>query len=169
MKLRKFHGAGIYRCLPALFLCAEFVPAINVAAELRRPELFNAEQRSVWIDFTEAPPMPLRHGVSGAYVGTSGERLVVAGGSFFSTPLSADSRKEYSEQILTLNQSATGARWSTAGKLPFPIAHGAAVSTADGIVCAGGENEAGPLDLILRIVGDSAAGDQNLLLIRCGR
>ncbi len=102
--------------------------------------------------------MPLSHGVSGAYIGTSGEQLVAAGGSFFPTPLSAGGSKKYSDQILTLNQSGAGPKWSVAGKLPFPIAHGAAVSTTDGIVCVGGENESGPLDLTLRIVGNSAAG-----------
>jgi solute:Na+ symporter, SSS family len=150
-----------FRIMPTLLLLTITLYAFNALAELPRPVLFEAEQRSDWMMFSEAADMPSQHGVSGAYIGTSDKQLMVAGGSFFSTPLTAGGGKEYSDQILTLSQPITGATWKVAGKLPFPIAHGAAVSNTDGIICVGGENQRGPLNLTLIISYDSATGRVN--------
>ena len=81
-------------------------------------------------------------GVSAPFTGVSGGQLFVAGGcNFPGKPASEGGTKEYYSDIYALDmadRSPTG--WRRIGKLPLPLAYGASVTTPEGIVWIGGNN-----------------------------
>lgn len=100
-------------------------------------------QRSWLTQPASLPPLPHSHGVSGAWVGLSGDNLVVAGGSWFDGD---DRPKIYGDSVYVFDLSRQV--WIRAGTIPFPVAHGASVEYQDGMLCMGGENSDGPLDKV---------------------
>ncbi len=82
----------------------------------------------------ELPPLP--QGVGGGFSGLIGNALVVAGGSYFTVPPDQGGTKLWTDEVLVLAPGAT--TWKPAGRLPRPLAYGAAVSTPAGLVLAGG-------------------------------
>ncbi|MDB6128062.1 MAG: alpha/beta hydrolase fold protein [Verrucomicrobia bacterium] len=96
------------------------------------------EPPSVW-RWQQLLPLPDPHGFASPFVGVSGDALIVAGGSNFpGKQLWEGGAKTWHDRIFVLEAGAT--RWELAGKLPTPLAYGLAVSTPDGVVCAGGGN-----------------------------
>lgn len=86
-------------------------------------------------------------GVAGAFAGIHHDVLLIAGGANFPNGMPWESGKKiYWDNIyaLQLNEKA-GFSWIDSGKFKLKqrIAYGASVSTDDGIVCIGGENENG--------------------------
>jgi len=120
-------------CLPAL-------SAEDGSSKIGRPPVFHESKVAKWLEFSEGPAMPLPNGISGAFIGVSGDVLIVAGGSFFSLPVSEGGKKEYRDDIYILRQHDGQAVWEHAGRLPRAAAHGGSVSTPDGVLCIGGEN-----------------------------
>lgn len=79
-------------------------------------------------------------GVSGAYVGCVSHNLIQAGGcNFPSNPMAPDSKKKFYQGIYRLSSSENDT-WKPEliGTLPYPMAYGAAVPTAEGLFIAGG-------------------------------
>ncbi|MBT5058829.1 MAG: sodium/solute symporter [Gemmatimonadetes bacterium] len=83
--------------------------------------------------------------VEGAFVGSDGEVLIVAGG---------ESEEGLSAHVSVL--AADGARWQTS-RLEVPIAHGVTATTADGMICLGGVDRSGPTTRVMRLRWDGAA------------
>ena len=111
---------------PVLLLIAALIAALTVAA--------NAQVSAPW---RELPALP--QAVGGHFVGVSGDRLIVAGGSYWQgTPWDADGRKIYADRIYALRRGA--AAWDEVGRLPHGLAHGACVTIPRGLVCIGGED-----------------------------
>lgn len=109
-------------------------------------------------------------GVSAPFAGLHQGKLIVAGGcNFPDKPVTEGGAKRYYEEIFLLDlaaweqngkvagttpaSSATAATeenvsratkasgdWRIAGKLPYPVAYGASVSTPSGVICIGGNN-----------------------------
>ncbi|MBL9211343.1 MAG: hypothetical protein JNL92_12810 [Opitutaceae bacterium] len=101
------------------------------------------------IAWDELPPLPpsagqaRQPGVAGPFAGTHGEVLLVAGGANFPDRMPWDGgAKVWWDDIWVLEPHAGGGRWisNPAFKLPRPLGYGVSVSTADGVVCAGGHD-----------------------------
>ena len=77
----------------------------------------------------------------------------MAGGCNFPVnTLAPDSKKKFYKGIYSA-RSTTGDQltWTQIGSLPEPIAYGVAVSCADGMIIAGGQNESGSKHGVYRI------------------
>jgi SSS family transporter len=113
-----------------LWLAALLLPAPAMAAQLQWDAL---------------PPLPNADGVAGPFVGVHGDALIVAGGANFPKPV-WESSKVFHDQIHVLVREPKGAvtayRWVTGPRLEKPIAYGASVSTAHGVLCMGGNDAA---------------------------
>ena len=85
------------------------------------------------------PDIPVMKGVAGAFTGIYDDVLIIAGGSYFDKPLWEGGQKIYSDSIFVCIQNEDDYQWRFAGHLPYPVAHGAAVSTTEGLLCIGGQ------------------------------
>ncbi len=99
-----------------------------------RPAASSAAATPVWRQFAS---MPDPAGVAGAYAGTSGGALLVAGGANFPERMPWDGgRKAWYAEAYVLEQP--DGSWRKAGQLPRPLAYGVSVSFHDSVICAGG-------------------------------
>jgi N-acetylneuraminate epimerase len=88
------------------------------------------------------PPIPDREGFAGAFSGVSNGSLVVAGGANFPDKRPWENgTKVWHDGVFALDRA--DGKWRLAGKLPRPLGYGVSATTQDGIVCAGGSDEAG--------------------------
>lgn len=94
------------------------------------------------ITWTKLPDLP-GIGISAPFAGAHNHRLLVAGGcNFPDKPVAEGGKKKYYDTIYTLDMTrGTDAAWQENGALPRPVAYGASVSTPQGLVCIGGNNE----------------------------
>lgn len=81
------------------------------------------------------PDLP--QALAGQFVGVHDGALIVAGGSYWTAPPWRNGVKVFSDAVYTLR--AGDAHWKQAGRLPEPVAYGAAISTRSGLICAGGQ------------------------------
>ncbi len=112
-----------------------------------------------WIkwDTTSIQSLPVRKGLSGAFIGIHGDVLIVAGGSNFDKPSWEGGTKVFSDSIFVCtNEPNAGYKWNFAGLLTFPMAHGAAVITPEGLICIGGQNNTGKSDAVFMLQWDQA-------------
>jgi solute:Na+ symporter, SSS family len=103
------------------------------------PWIALAEDRSpaLALQWQSLPDLPVELGVAGPFVGVHRDALIVAGGANFPRPV-WEHDKVWHDQIHVLTKSEQGYQWHSGGKLPGPLAYGAAVSTPAGVVCLGG-------------------------------
>ena len=118
---------------------------------------FAADGFLVW---DELPPLPDELGVAGPFAGVHRDTLIVAGGANFPRPV-WDTDKVWHDRIHVLTKSEEGYEWKDGGRLPQPIAYGAAVSTADGVVCMGGNDAEDTFSDVFLLQWDSAAEEVN--------
>lgn len=85
-------------------------------------------------EWQNLPSLP--NPVAGAFVGVSGDALIVAGGTCPMPGRKDITRTVYLDTVFVL-QDKDGS-WLTEFKLPHPIAFGASVSTDDGLIILGG-------------------------------
>lgn len=94
------------------------------------------------IEITEAPDTEegIASGISAAFAGIAGGKVIKAGGCNFPVnPMAPGSVKKFYQAIYTLERAADGTVTSTkVGLLPEPIAYGASATTPNGVVCIGG-------------------------------
>lgn len=81
---------------------------------------------------------PLPQKLSGQFAGVSGNALVVAGGTDFPVSLFEGGQKVWYDGIYALDEP--NGQWKKVGQLKQPLAYGAAVTTADGIILIGGSD-----------------------------
>lgn len=86
------------------------------------------------------PELPVKSGLGGAFAGTHNDVLIVAGGSYFNIPLWENGEKFYTDSIFVCRRENNEYKWSFAGLLPHPIAHGASISSSRGLLCIAGKN-----------------------------
>ncbi|WP_339734233.1 sodium/solute symporter [uncultured Gimesia sp.] len=108
---------------------------------LATPSRVNAEEVNL-LSWKELPGLPDELGVAGPFAGVHSDALVVAGGANFPKPV-WETDKVWHDRIHVLVKQGESFIWRDGGKLPRPIAYGAAVSTPDGIVCIGGNDATG--------------------------
>lgn len=98
------------------------------------------EPTAAMLTWQELPPLPDELGVAGPFAGIHNNALIVAGGANFPQPV-WENDKVWHDAIHVLVRGEDGSySWIDGGELPRPIAYGAAVSTADGVVCIGGND-----------------------------
>jgi len=88
-------------------------------------------------EWKQLPALPDKEGFASAFAGVSHDALLVAGGANFpgKRPWEGGAKVWYDEVFVL---PAPDAAWINAGKLPRPLAYGVSVTTAEGVVCAGG-------------------------------
>ncbi len=102
----------------------------------------------VALEWTELPELPtpsgatIQPGLAGAFTGISNDALIVAGGASFPDPLNESVQTWHDDiSVLVRDTNADESyRWITGQKLDRPVAFGASVSTARGVVCIGGND-----------------------------
>ena len=82
----------------------------------------------------EFPSLPT--GLGGAYSGLAGDRLIVAGGTFFPTPLHLGGAKKWDDQVLAFSDES--AAWELMSRLDSPSAYGVSITTPRGVILVGG-------------------------------
>ena len=91
------------------------------------------------LTWSELPPLPDDHGFAGAFAGTSGETLLVAGGANFPQGAPWDGgEKVWHDRVFALEKDAD--KWEEVGRLPLPLGYGVSVSTDQGLICIGGSD-----------------------------
>jgi N-acetylneuraminic acid mutarotase len=94
-------------------------------------------------EWRELPPLP--RAVGGAYAGSVGRRLIVAGGSYWEgAPWIEGSRKFYVDTILAYDSGA----WREIGRLPKPMGYGASFVKDNALWLVGGQDANGAIDTI---------------------
>ena len=92
-------------------------------------------------------------GVSACYAGVIDDYLIMAGGcNFPDVPAAEGGNKHYYRGIYAahLNDGHT-LKWKRIGWLPDAAAYGVSVTTADGVICVGGNNEKTSLQSVFKI------------------
>ncbi len=121
-----------------------------------------AEAQTLQIDWS-ATQLPVangqnnQYGLAGASSGAIGDYVLVMGGANFGNKMPWEGgEKKYYDDIYILNFAKSSWTYKTF-KLPKNLAYAATVSTPKGIVCIGGENEAGLSKEVLLINFDPVA------------
>jgi N-acetylneuraminate epimerase len=110
--------------------------ALSVAIVLVTANVTAAELSLEW---RQLPSLPDPNGFAGAFAGTSGGALIVAGGANFpDKPPWENGRKVWYDNAFVLER--TNAQWRSASKLPRPLGYGVSVTTLDGVLCIGGSD-----------------------------
>src|SRR6266550_9280884 len=99
------------------------------------------------ISWRDLPALP--QALGGQFVGVVDDRLVVAGGSYFNTPPWSGGKKIWVDTVYTLGRGDK--QWRLAGHLPTALGYGAAVTTASGLLCIGGQTPNGDSRKVYRL------------------
>lgn len=119
-----------------------------------------------WHMAGELPPAAGQHqalGLAGPLTGIVHNLLIVGGGANFpdSMPWLGGKKKYYDEVYIFRKDGNGGFLLRKKARLPRPLAYTANVTTSDGLICAGGENDNGLSRKVLRLRwhtgGDSLA------------
>ncbi len=94
---------------------------------------------SARLSWKALPSLPNPLGVAGPFVGVHQGVVIVAGGANFPEPVWSNA-KRWLDDIWVFSDSGEGQKWESAGRLPRPLAYGAAVSTDQGVICIGGND-----------------------------
>lgn len=116
---------------------------IHLKSRAQKPE-----EQIVWSKAGELPAINAQIpniGVAGAFVGVHNNVLIVAGGANFPDKMPWEGGSKVFEKNIAVFNNAKGKLETipTSTKLPRALAYGASVSTPQGIVCVGGEDEKG--------------------------
>ena len=109
------------------------------------------------LKFEALPDLPNDLGVAGPFAGMHNDALIVAGGANFPRPV-WDNDKVWLQTIHVLERTVEDGKetltWHDGGKLPRPLAYGAAVSTIDGVICMGGNDADNVYKDVFRLTWD---------------
>jgi N-acetylneuraminic acid mutarotase len=108
--------------------------------------LHSAEMR--WKTLPDLP-----QALGGQFVGVIGDELIVAGGSYWTAAPWANGAKHWTGAVYALKREDKF--WRPAGKLPQPLAYGAAVNIKGGMILFGGQtpSDFSPSVLLLAMQG----------------
>ncbi|MCP4512178.1 MAG: sodium/solute symporter [Fuerstiella sp.] len=108
------------------------------------------------LDWQTLPNLPDELGVAGAFAGVHGDALIVAGGANFPQPV-WDNEKIWRDAIHVLTKVGDDYEWKSGGTLRRPIGYGTAVSTANGVICIGGNDGTATFDEVFALHWNPAA------------
>lgn len=109
-----------------------------------REDFIKQENMIQWNRLPDLPGMEGTDslGVSAPFVGITNNQLIVAGGcNFPDKPVAEGGKKRYYSEIWALNLLSEKAEWRCVGTLSRATAYGASITTPQGVVCVGGNNE----------------------------
>ena len=100
------------------------------------------------IDWSRLPALPpssdqiTQPGLAAPFSGTSNNMLLVAGGcNFPEIPVWDGGTKAYYNDAFALEKTSSGQyKWHTGFKIPYKVAYGVSITTSEGIICIGGNN-----------------------------
>ncbi len=99
--------------------------------------LASSQLAAAELRWQQLPPIPPSLGVAGAFAGVSDGSLLVAGGANFPGKMPWEGgTKVWHDDVFVLE--GPDGEWRRAGKLPFPLGYGVALTHARGLVCVGG-------------------------------
>lgn len=92
-------------------------------------------------------------GVSACYAGVIDDYLIMAGGcNFPDVPAAEGGKKQYYRGIYAARlNDGNSLKWERVGWLPVAAAYGVSVTTSDGVICVGGNNEESSLQSVFKI------------------
>ena len=102
-----------------------------------------ADQVLKWDSLPELPALTEgvdNPGVAGPFVGVHNDALIVAGGANFPNKPLWETGKVWHDKVYVLVKDGAEYQWKDGGTLSRPLAYGASVSTADGVLCMGGDD-----------------------------
>ncbi|HIF00102.1 MAG TPA: sodium:solute symporter, partial [Fuerstia sp.] len=118
--------------------------------------VLSAAEDEKLLSWKEMPSLPDELGVAGPFAGVHSDALIVAGGANFPRPV-WETGKVWRDRIHVLTKANDGFVWKDGGTLARPMAYGAAVSTADGVVCIGGNDSKQTFDNVFLLRWDASA------------
>jgi solute:Na+ symporter, SSS family len=129
--------------------------------------VFASEQKANEISWSKIAELPgtgtgQNLGVAGAFAGVHNGVLIVAGGANFPAGMPwQGGKKVYNDLIYVLQKDGKSAKWipSKTVHLKQKIAYGASVSTAEGVVCIGGEYGQGASTKVFLMQWNASASD----------
>jgi cyclically-permuted mutarotase family protein len=140
------------------------------AAAGQQPGIDGLKGKWNWSVAAELPLPPGREkqpGVAGAFAGVSNDVLLIAGGSNFpdKKPWQGGHKAYLADIYILQKKSDHTFSWytSTPFHLPEKLAYGSSVTTANGVVCIGGETETGYSNKVFLMQWDHA---QQKLMIK---
>ena len=96
-----------------------------------------------WEEIAQIPPgsgSDVQHGFASPFAGYHQGKILVAGGcNFPDEPVYRNGTKRYYDDIFVLDVQRN--EWTTSSKFPYPVAYGASVTIASGVVCIGGRTQ----------------------------
>ena len=107
----------------------------------------------------QLPPLPDEFGFGGPAAGVHNDALIVAGGANFPDAAPWEGgQKVWHDRIFVLEREAGGqvaAKWREAGTLPKRIAYGVSISTPQGMLLIGGEQDGEAIADVYRLKWDA--------------
>lgn len=121
----------------------------------------------VWSIAGSLPPpndQIISPGLAGAVIGISHDRLLVGGGCNFPAGFPWNGgEKVYHDSLYVFRRDGDSlAAINQVFRLPYALAYSANVSTGEGIIAAGGENDNGPIDSVLSINWNERLGKPDI-------
>jgi SSS family transporter len=106
------------------------------------------------IQWRVLPDLPNPVGVAGPFVGIHGDVLIVAGGANYPRGMPwIAGKKAFHDTIYVFEDG----HWHTANsRLPRKVAYGVSISTPNGVVCIGGQDDSNVFTDVFRLEWDSA-------------
>jgi SSS family solute:Na+ symporter len=123
----------------------QFVPFLVLFPLVLSSFITLAQDNNAIFDWSEEQPMLNSIGLNGAFVGTHNDALIFAGGANFpNKPVWEGGQKKWNKSIYVLTKNGDKSTWKRAETgLPRALANGVAISTEEGLLCIGGDNETG--------------------------
>lgn len=124
-----------------LIIVLIFLSLKTISQKLRQTQI----NWSVWSKLPIIDGLEKQEGLAGASSGLSNDVMLIVGGSNFEDGVSwRGGQKKYFNDIYVVQKDGKNFVWAKKTyKLPFNLAYAATVSTPQGLVCIGGENENG--------------------------
>lgn len=114
------------------------------------------------LSWSQLPGVPDAEGFAGAFAGSSGGAILLAGGANFPTGRPWEGgAKVWHDRIFVLEPGAK--EWREAGPLPARLAYGVSVTHDDRVVCVGGGDAAGHSAAVFAIRWNGASVETSLL------
>lgn len=140
-----------------LIIVLIFLPLKTISQKLRQTQI----NWSVWSELPIADGLEQQVGLAGASSGLSNDVMLIVGGSNFEDGVPwRGGQKKYFSNIYVVQKDGKNFVWTKKTyKIPFNLAYAATISTPQGLVCIGGENENGISQKVLVLQWNIAKQD----------
>lgn len=119
--------------------------------------------------WSQESPLPDEFGLAGSFAGYHNNAVIFAGGCHFATDTwRSDAVKIYTDKIYVLTETDGVRTWTKQDiRLPHPVAYGASVTVADGVLCFGGMNAETVFDIVYLLKWNS--GTKTVEVVELGK